>query len=796
MPMNEADTRAELIDPILRARGWVHPYLNREISGRPVDIINGQPRQRSAPAFVDYIFRVGANAASQPVAVALLEAKAENLGPAHGLDQAKAYTRCKRFNVPFIYASNGHQFVEYDRYTRKTSRPRPMAEFPSRAEMRARYEQAMGFSLDEPAARPLITPYSGGEGGRRYYQDAAIRAVMEKIIQCEKAYEPKRALLSLATGAGKTFIAVNLLKRIADAGQLRRALFICDRDELRGQASAALQNAFGANAAEVYREADGSNHAKNAKVHVATYQTLDVATEEGTATFLTTHYPRDYFSHIIIDECHRSAWGKWSEVLTRNPTAVQVGLTATPRQLKVKAITPEAEADAKITADNLKYFGEPVYEYDLAQGMEDGFLAACEIVKSRVDLDDTGITLDDLLARNPVDARTGQPVTRDELEALYSRTDYENRLQLPDRVLAMCRDLFEQMLRTGGPEQKTIVFCVRDLHADAVVAELNNLYADWCQKNGERPAEPYAFKCTAAGDGNDYLPDLRGSSTSHFIAATVELLTTGVDVPSVRNIAFFRYMRSPISFYQMVGRGTRLDPDSGKLMFRVYDYTGATSLFGDGFITKPSRVKRILPPDDDDTGEDAPEPLIVSVDGFDVHVLEGARYVVMSVDGKAQAVPLDDYKQQLAERLQAEAPTLDAFRARWIQPSDRKSLMQRLVSAGFSPSLVQAVDDQLDYDLYDVLGQLAYRMSPQTRRQRANDFRSRESVWLAGLPAPAAYTLSAITAQFARAGTEGLESAELFETGPVKKAGGLRALREAGKPAELVAETKARLFAV
>jgi type I restriction enzyme, R subunit len=520
-----------------------------------------------------------------------------------------------------------------------------------------------------------------------------------------------------------------------------------------------------------------------------------VATEEGTATFLTTHYPPDYFSHIIIDECHRSAWGRWSEVLKRNPSAVQLGLTATPRQLKVKASTPEAEADAKITADNLKYFGEPVYEYDLAQGMEDGFLAACEIIKSTVDLDDTGITLDDLMARNPVDARTGQPVTRDELDALYGRTDYENRLMLPDRVLAMCRDLFEQMLRTGGPEQKTIVFCVRDLHADAVVTELNNLYADWCQKNGERPAEPYAFKCTAAGGGNDYLPDLRGSSSSHFIAVTVELLTTGVDVPAVRNIAFFRYLRSPISFYQMVGRGTRLDPDSGKLMFRVYDYTGATSLFGDEFITNPSRVKRMLPPEDEGTDEDAPEPLIVSVDGFDVHISEAGRYVVMTVDGKAQAVPLDDYKRQLAERLQVEAPTLDDFRARWIRPPDRKVLMQRLVTAGFSPSVVQAVEGRIDFDLYDVLGQLAYQMSPQTRRLRASEFRSRESAWLAGLPAAAAYTLSAITAQFARTGTEGLESAELFETGPVKKAGGLRALREAGKPAELVAETKARLFA-
>ena len=208
----------------------------------------------------------------------------------------------------------------------------------------------MGFTLDSPAARPLLTRYSGGEATRRYYQDAAIRAVLEKL-----ARGVKRALLTLATGAGKTFIAVHLLRRIADAGQLRRALFVCDRDELRSQGLGAFQNVFGAEAAEVYRESDGSNHARNARIHIATYQTLDVDSEDGTANFLTTFYPENYFSHIIIDECHRSAWGKWSQVLTRNPDAVQIGLTATPREIEVAERTKEVAADLQISADNLKH---------------------------------------------------------------------------------------------------------------------------------------------------------------------------------------------------------------------------------------------------------------------------------------------------------------------------------------------------------------------------------------------------------------------------------------------------------
>ena len=242
-----------------------------------------------------------------------------------------------------------------------------MAEFPTPDDLRAAYEDAIGISLTAPQSRPLITPYRGGETARRYYQDAAIRAVFEKLARGET-----RALLSLATGSGKTFIAVNLLRRIADAGQLKRALFLCDREELRNQGLAAFQRIFGADAAAV----SGANAQKNARVLIATYQTLDIDSDDADADFLETNYPPDYFSHIIIDECHRSAWGEWSKVLTRNPNAVQIGLTATPRQLDYGKLH-NAEADAAISADNIRHFGEPVYEYDIGQGIEGGYLAAC-----------------------------------------------------------------------------------------------------------------------------------------------------------------------------------------------------------------------------------------------------------------------------------------------------------------------------------------------------------------------------------------------------------------------------------
>ena len=854
MNLNESDTRAKLIEPALHKKGWTEDFIRREETAGTVEIINGKARRR-ARGKMDYVLRVKVNAETQPVALALIEAKKESLPPGHGLEQGKSYAECRRQNVKFVFSSNGHQFVEYDAFTGKTSAPRPMTEFPTPEDLRVRYEQGMGFSLASPVARPLLQPYSGGEGARRYYQDAAIRAVMEKIARDTTAGKPGRALLSLATGAGKTFIAVNLLKRISDSGQYTNALFVCDRDELRAQALRHFQNAFGSDAAEVFRKPDGTNNAKNARIHIATYQTLGVESEDGDTTRLTDFYPDGAFTHIVIDECHRSAWGKWSDALRRNPHAAQIGLTATPRQLadniirSVQTDKPmlsrengflptgkipflaaadagaaslsEASihtesslnaysvsndtlfADAALCADNYRHFGQPVYEYDMAQAIEDGYLAACELLKGRVNIDETGITKEEILARCPTDALTGLPVTAAQLDELYRKTQYEDRILLPDRVLAMCRDLFNYLLATGGPEQKTIVFCARDRHADDVAACLNNLYADWCAAHKKPRRDNYAFKCTAASSGNDQLPDLRAATRSHFIATTVDLLSTGVDVPCVRNIVFFKYLKSPISFYQMVGRGTRIDAPTNKLMFRVYDYTDASRLFGEGFITKPrpdGPVPPPLPPDGPDGPQPPPPPPpppapAFVVEGFEVHVTEAGRFIVADVDGKAMPVPLDEYKARLAERLVAEVHTLADFRSRWVDPPSRDELLKFLNRSGYLPTVLRRVEERDDYDLYDVLAELGWGLAPRTRADRALAFAYKHEEWLNALPPPAAATLRAIARQFASGGTDVLEMRHIFQTPEVKAAGGLEALKAAGKPADLLRETKTRMFA-
>ena len=235
----------------------------------------------------------------------------------------------------------------------------------------------------------------------------------------------------------------------------------------------------------------------------------------------------------------------------------------------------------------------------------------------------------------------------------YDAGTFERQLQMPDRVQAMCADLFKLLIRTGGPEQKTIIFCASDPHADKVAIEMGNLYAQWCIENEHKPLANYAFKCTSASSGNDQLPDLRGSSRSYFIACTVDLLSTGVDVPVVENVVFFKYVQSPIAFYQMVGRGTRLNPPTGKLMFRVYDYTNASRLFGKEFLTR----FREAPEPYEVTTTPKPDKVPIQVEGFDVTISEAGHSIITMVDGKAMPVTVEEYKERLTRRLVERAPT-------------------------------------------------------------------------------------------------------------------------------------------
>ena len=784
MTLNEADTRARLIDPALITRGWRTDMIAREQTDGPIRIVNGRPR-RIRPRTADYTLNVFPRGSAQPVKVGVVEAKAERFPPNHGLEQAKQ--TADRHNVPFAFASNGHRYVEYDAHTGLTSEPKSFEEFPTPDELQERFEAYLGPRLSDDVAKPLLMPYVGGADSMRYYQDAAVRAVFEKMARGEK-----RALLSLATGTGKTRIAVNILKRIADAGQLRRALFVCDRDELRSQGWAALNEVFGSDAAQ----ASTRNPQKNARVIVATYQTLGVETEEDDSSFLKSNYPENYFSHIVIDECHRSAWNKWSEVLTRNSDAVQIGLTATPRQFENLELPPE---DQKITNDNILYFGFPAYEYGIGRGIDDGYLALMQVERREPFIAqnvfserEKNVTRSELGQGQLMNAVTGETVDLEDVREEYGAPTLERRLIMPDRVRSMCEDLFGLLVNDGDPSQKTIIFCVNIDHANRVQVAMNNLFARWCKDNAVSRNDPYAFSCTAE-TGREHISDLRGANTRYFVATTVDLLSTGVDVPVVENIVFFRYVNSPIAFQQMIGRGTRIDEARGKLAFTIYDYTDATRLMGSDLKSRVGGENPTVNGGPDDHEKEQ----VIEVQGMQVHVRPAGKFIAVSTDdGKIEMVSLEEYEKLVKEALVAEVGDVEELKDRWIDPERRRESMLVLPDQTRSANLLREVAGLHEYDLYDVLAGVAFGSRPRTRADRVEGFEVNNRAWLEPMPLQTKNTIIAIVSQFRKAGIENLENNAMLNTPEVVNAGGGSALYRYpyGAAADALRETKRRIF--
>lgn len=802
MSYNEAETRFYLIDPVLRDKGYNdHQWLKLETPA-PVEPTGPKGRRRKGPGRTDYLLCVQVGNMPKALPVAVLEAKKENEDPLKGMQQAKSYSDCQRFEVKYVFATNGHRYGEFDFFTNLQGGPFPFADFPPHPHLTARYAKDTGIDLTQPSAQMLFMEDSPAWAQTRYYQDAAIRAAFEKIILSKQHNQPARILLSLATGSGKTVIATNLLWRLHEAGQLPKpALFLCDRDELREQAYNTLKAAFGDNV-RIVKTDRGENAAKNARIHVATYQTLGLDDEnEAFASFLSEHYGEDGFSIIIIDECHRSAWGKWSEVLKRNPNAIHIGLTATPRKLH-ESEKASAE-DHEITANNLDYFGEPVYEYTLIEAQEDGYLAACEIVKRKASIDNRVFTKNEILAANPVDIRTGRPLTEVDLtKEIYTGKDFDDEVFIELRTPAMCKDLFSQLCQNGGPEQKVIIFCTREIHADRVAMQMNNLYASWCKERGKTPKDHYAFKCMGGkNNGADMIQPMRGSSERAFIACTVDLLEAGVDIERLNAVVFFRYLQSPIKFYQMVGRGTRIHEETGKYKFWLYDYTDVTQLFGTDLISQPPKpggggTKRPSGDYPEGDGTETAPPKVAEIHGHSVAVTPQGRFILTRRDGRDVPIPVDEYRREMIQRVLSEAHNLNEFRELWIEQLKRHQLIDHLLGDNFSPELIREIDQMTDYDLYDFIGFHSFKVRPLKRPERGNLFVSQNQPWFESMDTKPATVLKGLGHQFARGGTEALETTALWEVPEIKTAGGLSALRTLGKPTAIVHEAKERLFGV
>lgn len=763
MGLNEADTRAKLIDPALHKIGWTEDLIRREITAGTIEIINGKTKRKKGRT--DYLLCLPVKERENPLSIGVLEAKKEGEHATLGLGQAKEYA--KSLNVPFVFSTNGHLFVEFDSYGEKVTEELPIDSFPEPELLKKLYEESRGFSLADDNAKPLFVPYGGGQSERRYYQDAAIRAALEKIAGKKEGWN--RVLLSLATGSGKTRIAVQLLHKLAAAGHLRRALFVCDRNELRKQGFGQMFSVFGDNAAFV----ENKDPKKNARIIVSTYQALGID-EDGDKSFFLQNYPENYFSHIIIDECHRSAWDKWSVVLTNNPDAVQIGLTATPRKITGEK-SPEKDKDEKISRNNLKYFGEPVYEYPYSKGWEDGYLAACEIVRRSASIDERPLTREELLEKGVYDSKTGKPMGTGDVKDVYSKEDFDKRLILPDRRKAMCKDLLEQFEKTGGLRQKTIIFCANDKHAEDVEIELNNMYKD----KGLSNCEKFAFKCTQKGIASGSLGEsqevlianMRGGKNSHFIATTVDLLTTGVDIPCVQNIVFFTYVKSPILFYQMVGRGMRIDESFGKFMFRIYDYTNATRLFGKEFISTP-RTEPSRPPIEGEKRK------IAKVRGYYVEIRDEGTFILMKdeITGKERPFTVEEYRAKLAASLVKQAGNIELLREMWVNPDERKHLISALPGGEKGALLLRDLLKLKDCDLFDLFAEIGFGMTAKTRGERVLAFDYKNKDWLMSLPGDSANVIKALARQFEENGIEELESPEVFDVVEIRRAGGIKAL--------------------
>jgi len=633
MPLNEAETRARLIDPRLEAAGWGgdriarEHYYCRDVQYTPGRIVlRGDRVRRRRGRKVDYLLRF----AGFPLAV--VEAKAEGEPAERGLEQAKGYAR--DLGVPFLYATNGHEIIEYDYFIRRS---RELPAFPTPDELWRRWLTNTGLAqvtdarrlaearaLYDPKAaearrrNPLLHPYcpsslTGKE--MRYFQEVAVARILERVMRGQK-----RILLTMATGTGKTFVAFQVVWKLLRSGWLHRRhpdhpariLFLADRVVLRDQAYNAF-SPLAARGGDPRHRIVGRPVPTHFDVYFGIYQTLWSEDEEGHRLYET--FPPGFFDLVIIDECHRSGWGTWREILDHSAGAIHLGMTATPKRTDnvdtyayFCAEEPEVWVDPDDPAKGKRQ--PPAYEYSLGQGIEDGFLATYKVHQVRTTVDKEGLHLREVLEAG-AEVFIPEDVT---VREFYTTPQFEREITLPDRTRAMV-DHLARLLRRFGPLEKTMVFCVDTDHAQLVSRLLNDHF-------GHLGYDDYAVPIVAE-EGEDARRWLRRFQDSDqktpVVATTAELLSTGVDVPSCRNIVFMKTVSSPVLFKQIVGRGSRLDPATDKYWFRVVDYTGATRLF-DEWDRPP------LPPEDTALG-----PERGTLEGVVIHAETGDRLVGASV---------------------------------------------------------------------------------------------------------------------------------------------------------------------
>ncbi len=693
--MNEADTRAELIDPQLKLAGWgdvAESRVQREFNINAGEIRAGGLRSGQMKA--DYVLSY------KNRKLAVIEAKSNELEVGEGVAQAKLYAT--KLELGYTYAANGKEIYEICLTTGKEA---VVTRFPTPEEL---WEKTFGES-NEWQAKFNAVPFESVNGTKqpRYYQELAVNHAVAAI-----AGERPRVLLTMATGTGKTFIAFQIAWKLfksrwtkqRDGKRQPRILFLADRNILANQAYLGF-DAFDAAALVRINPADIAKKGEvptNGSVFFTIFQTF-MSGAEGKPYF--GEYEPDFFDLVIIDECHRGGANDestWRGILDYFSSAVHLGLTATPKRTD--------------NTDTYDYFGEPVYTYSLKEGIQDGYLTPFKVKRIQTTIDEYIYTSDDEVVEGDV-----------EEGRLYKEDDFNRSIVIEARERKRVKD----MLAAINPKQKTIVFCASQAHA-AMVRDLIN-------QEAETKSVDYCVRVTAndGAIGDTYLKQFQDNEKLiPTILTTSQKLTTGVDARNVRNIVLMRPVKSMIEFKQIIGRGTRLF--EGKHFFTIVDFVNAYHLFndsdwdgvpmdppeGEGKKAKPPGTD--APPGKEPGGEgDDTQPtkakIRIKLSDGKVRELQSMTSTYFYVDGKP--ISAEDFLKRLFDTLKLPAllGSEDELRTLWANPVTRIELLKKLEGAGCHRDdleKLQELIDAKDSDLFDVLEYIAYAKPPVSRAAR------------------------------------------------------------------------------
>lgn len=702
---SEADTCRKEVLPKLYESKWTDDKI---LEQRPFTagkiIVIGRIGKRKNPKKADYLLRY-----SQNFLIAVVEAKRKYKSASDGMQQAKDYAII--LGLKFAYATNGKEILEYDFITGVESK---VNSYPTPIELWVRLNKVE--SINPAIQETLLKPFVAIPGKEiRYYQQIAINKAIKSILDGNR-----RALLTLATGTGKTTVAFQIIYKLWSnrwnlKGEHRRpkVLFITDRSILITDPHSKDFALFGDARCLVPEE----GFLTSREIYFTTYKSFEES-EGRPGAFRKV--PRDFFDLIVIDECHRGSASEdsnWRVILDYFNQSVQLGLTATPLRDDNK--------------DTYLYFGNPLYTYTLKQGREDGFLAPYIVHRIVTEVDATGWRPEE-----------GQRDSRGELipDGLYTTPDFENSLSLLSRTKAVAKHLSDFM-RKNGRFDKTIVFCVDQEHADGFRREFNNLNSDLTRQYPE-----YVVRIVSdEGDiGKGHLGRFMDIDEQiPVVVTTSKLLSTGVDVPSCKNIVIFRMVNSMTEFKQIIGRGTRVREDKQKMFFTILDYTGsATRNFADPdfdgeppLITEeeinaagetiPGTLQEFPDPsenDEDDFGDfegNINEPLPKRkfyVEGGTMGIAAETIQIIDPITGRLTTVQLSQYAKEQITTLFTDSSDL---KNAWINMDGRTKLIEELENRGISIEQLMEITKQKDADPFDMLCFVAYNLKPLTRKQRA-----------------------------------------------------------------------------